>query len=94
MSLLRKRRVAGKFKRRPSNLAHVHQPAPRVIYNPYSKKLYVSKKRSPQNRVPQFKLGKKFENNSDWYGDVMREFPAANDTRFLLQNCMVFLFHI
>ena len=87
MSLLGKRQVAVRFKKKYSNHAQNTTPIPRVLYNPYKRKLFVSRKKLEHVRTPQFKMGKKFENTSEWFGDTMDEFPAVTHTRFVLQNC-------
>ena len=87
MSLLGRRRVAGKYKRKYGNSAKAQSQQPRVLYNPYTKKLYTSRKKAIIKRMPQFKFGRVFNDTSDWFGDKMTEFPASIDTRFALQNC-------
>ena len=87
MSILRRRRVAGKYKRHQRNHAQNTNDKPRVIYNPYTKKLYVSRKKLEIARTPQFKLRGTTVTTSEWHGDVMDDLPSPNTTRFLLQNC-------
>ena len=87
MSLLKKRRVARKYTRRQRNLAQQTTTAPKVLYNPYTKKLYVSRKKIAINKGPQFKLGRTAATTSEWQGDTMTEFPSPRATRFVLQNC-------
>ena len=87
MSLLGKRRVAGKYKKRLGNQRRYSTNTPRVLYNPYTKKLYTSRRKIATMKIPQFKLGRTFQHSGDWYGDQMTEFPTSTDTRFILQNC-------
>ena len=87
MSFVGKRRVASKYKRRVGNPNAGSTQIKRVLYNPYTKKLYVSRKRTVMTHTPQFKLGRKIETSSEWHGDNMEEFPSPTVTRFVLQNC-------
>ena len=57
------------------------------MYNPYTKKLYVSRKKLDIHRAPQFKLGRAVEKASEWHGDNMIDSPSPQATRFVLQNC-------
>ena len=87
MSILRRRRVAAKLKRKTGNGVGNLTPPPKIVYNPYKKKLMIVKKSSPSKKIPQFKFRKQPPQLSDWIGDTMHEHPDPTVTRFLLQNC-------
>ena len=87
MSLLRKRRVANKYKRRHGSVVQSNHQSPKIFYNPYTKKLQLSKAKAKVVKTPQFKIRKKEITMGEWHGDNMSERPAAHETRFVLQNC-------
>ena len=87
MSIIRKRRVVSKLKRKLDNVVDNTSSSPTIVYNPYKKKLMIVKKTNKTRKLPQFKIRRTQPTISDWIGENMSEHPLPTQTRFLLQNC-------
>ena len=88
MSLIGTKRTFTDTQRKVRRFARDNCTVNKVAYNPYTKKLSLTRKHHFTRRIPQFKIRPSQNHRiSDWVGDNLQNHPPPHLTRFLLQNC-------